>query len=197
MATKKKQPADTATQEKFALVNGVYLVYKDKTYRPFNTDLSESFAKDVESIGIIYDGHAFRIALEDLGSWPLVRNTSKSPEWSPNYKTECQGLHDWDFEVATACIRLEGTDIPLPEDWCIPTLAVLDLMCYIKDSINKALSFAGGKIMPDELHWSSTEYSRYNGGYVNFSIGITNSNTKYNSYVVRPVAAWDILGKAE
>ena len=67
MATKKKQPADTATQEKFALVNGVYLVYKDKTYRPFNTDLSESFAKDVESIGIIYDGHAFRIALEDLG----------------------------------------------------------------------------------------------------------------------------------
>ena len=116
MATKKKQLAETATQEKFALVNGVYLVYRDKTYRPFNADLSESFAKDVESIGIIYDGHAFRIALEDLGSWPLVRDTSKSPEWSPNYKTECQGLHDWDFEVATACIRLEGTVARLYND---------------------------------------------------------------------------------
>ena len=197
MATKKKQPADTATQEKFALVNGVYLVYKDKTYRPFNTDLSESFAKYVESIGIIYDGHAFRIALEDLGSWPLVRDTSKSPEWSPNYKTECQGLHDWDFEVATACIRLEGTDIPLPEDWCIPTLAVLDLMCYMKDSINKALSFAGGKIMPDEPHWSSTELYRNLGRYVSFSLGGANLGSKYYSFVVRPVAAWDILGKAE
>ena len=197
MATKKKQLAETATQEKFALVNGVYLVYRDKTYRPFNADLSESFAKDVESIGIIYDGHAFRIALEDLGSWPLVRDTSKSPEWSPNYKTECQGLHDWDFEVATACIRLEGTDIPLPEDWCIPTLAVLDLMCYMKDSINKALSFAGGKIMPDEPHWSSTEYSRYFGRLVYFSVGSTSYYSKYHSYVVRPVAAWDILGKAE
>lgn len=197
MATKKKQPADTATQEKFALVNGVYLVYKDKTYRPFNTDLSESFAKDVESIGIIYDGHAFRIALEDLGSWPLVRNTSKSPERSPNYKTECQGLHDWDFEVATACIRLEGTDIPLPEDWCIPTLAVLDLMCYMKDSINKALSFAGGKIMPDEPHWSSTEYYRSLGRYVYFYSGTAYNYYKYSSCVVRPVAAWDILGKAE
>lgn len=197
MATKKKQPADTATQEKIALVNGVYLVYKDKTYRPFNTDLSKSFAKDVESIGIIYDGHAFRIALKDLGSWPLVRDTSKSPEWSPNYKTECQGLHDWDFEVATACIRLEGTDIPLPEDWCIPTLAVLDLMCYMKDSINKALSFAGGKIMPDELHWSSTEHYRNNGRLVYFYNGTALNGTKCYSFVVRPVAAWDILGKAE
>jgi hypothetical protein len=197
MATKKKQPADTATQEKFALVNGVYLVYKDKTYRPFNADLASSLAKDVESIGIIYDGHAFRIAPEDLGSWPLVRDTRKSPEWSPNYKTECQGLHDWDFEVATACIRLEGTDIPLPEDWCIPTLAVLDLMCYMKDSINKALSFAGGKIMPDEPHWSSTESYRSSGRLVHFNNGNTYYNNKYYSYVVRPVAAWDILGKAE
>ena len=39
-------------------------------------------------------------------------------------------------------------------------------------------------------HWSSTENNRNNGRNVNFNNGNTNNNNKYNSNVVRPVAAF-------
>ena len=38
-------------------------------------------------------------------------------------------------------------------------------------------------------HWSSLENSRFNAWYVNFGSGNTNNNNRYNSYIVRPVAA--------
>lgn len=174
------------------LPNGIYLIFSDGHYIPFTKDLQKKDAKDVESIGVMYDGHTFRIMLKDLGSHPLVRDIDNCPEESPNYKRECDGLHDWDFITATKYIMAEGSDIPLPENWYIPTLAPLDLMAHWKDDINAALELSGGEAMPDDYHWSSTEYHRTYGRYVHFSNGLTDSLGKYSSYVVRPVAAWDI-----
>ncbi len=167
--------------------DGIYLVYDDGTYMPFSGNEPKD---NVRGIGIVYDGHAFLVALEDLGEWPLVRDYKKCPEESPFYKTECEGLHDWDFESATEHIKEIGTDIPLPDGWYIPTLAVLEVMCFWKDAINKALAYAGGKEMPDEGHWSSTEGYRIGARVVGFGNGYAYLYNKYVSNVVRPVTAF-------
>ena len=177
--------------EKEVPKDGIYLVYNDGKCVSFDTELSEESAHDVKGVGVIYLGIPFMVALKDLGEWPLVRNTENCPEESPFYKTECEGLHDWDFITATKHIQDIGTDIPLPEGWYIPTLAVLEVMRFWKEEINEAIIFAGGEPMPDEPHWSVTEYYRSYAWYVVFNIGNASYGNKYLGYVVRPVAAYE------
>ena len=172
--------------------NGIYLVYQNGHSVPFEKGMAKALASDVTGIGVVYDGHAFQVALKDLGEWPLFRNYEDCPEESPFYKTECEGLHDWDFESATEHIKEIGTDIPLPDGWHIPTLAVLEVMCFWKDAINKALVYAGGEEMPDDYHWSSTESGRNDARYVYFGNGYAYGNSKYDSNVVRPVTAFNL-----
>jgi len=167
--------------------DGIYLAYDDGTYSPFTGEESKD---GVHGVGVVYDGHAFQVALEDLGEWGLVKDLDKCPEESPFYKTECEGLHDWDFESATEHIKEIGTDIPLPDGWYIPTLAVLEVMCFWKEAINKALVYAGGNPMPDDSHWSSTEYYRNLARYVYFSNGYAYGSLKYSTTVIRPVTAF-------
>ena len=52
------------------------------------------------------------------------------------------------------------------------------------------LSYEVAKMQSGSNHWSSSENNRNNGRNVNFSNGNTNNNNKYNSNVVRPVAAF-------
>ena len=172
--------------------NGIYLVYPNGHYVPFKKDMAKALVSDVTGIGVVYDGHAFQVALKDLGEWPLFRNYKDCQEESPFYKTECEGLHDWDFVSTTNHIKEIGTDIPLPEGWYIPTLAVLEVMCFLKKEINEAIKFAGGEPMPDDYHWSSTEGNRYYARYVYFSNGYASSSYKYYSGVVRPVTAFNL-----
>ena len=176
--------------EKEVPKDGIYLVYNDGKCVSFDTELPEEFAHDVKGVGVIYLGIPFMVALKDLGEWPLVRNVDDCPEESPFYKTECEGLHDWDFITATKHIQDIGTDIPLPEGWYIPTLAVLEVMCFWKEEINEAIIFAGGEPMPDEPHWSVTEYNRYHARYVYFNNGTAYTGIKCYGNVVRPVAAF-------
>ena len=82
--------------------------------------------------------------------------------------------------------------MPLPDGWYIPTLAVLEVMCFLKKQINEALEFAGGKAMPDDYHWSSTEYSRNSARFVYFYNGYAYNHNKYSGYVVRAVTAFSI-----
>lgn len=54
----------------------------------------------------------------------------------------------------------------------------------------KSLSYEVAKTEKGSNHWSSTENNQNNGRNVNFNTGNTNNNNKYNSNVVRPVAAF-------
>ena len=167
---------------------GIYLVYKDGTFMPFT---GKEKKEGVSGIGVVYDGHAFKVSLEGLGEQQLIKDEkNRCPEDSPFYKTECEGLHDWDFVSATNHLKECGMDMPLPDGWYIPTLAVLEVMCFLKEKINKALKYAGGEAMPNDYHWSSTEYSRSYARYVGFSNGSAYGNGKYYGYVVRPVTAF-------
>lgn len=169
--------------------NGIYIVYRNGQYFPFQKDMSKSFAIDVTGIGVVYDGHSFQVALQDIGEQTLIRegNNSSTNE-SSFYKTECEGLHDWDFVGATNHLRECGMDMPLQEGWYIPTLAVLEAMCFWKEKINEAIKFAGGKPMPNSYYWSSTETYYLGARGICFNSGLSIYSNKFYRYLVRPVS---------
>lgn len=82
--------------------------------------------------------------------------------------------------------------------WYLPCLMELGVLCAYHDEINKAMKEIG---CPDECLlptedsdetwvWSSSEYSQLNSWHVNFSHGNFSNNSKYNSHMVRAVAAF-------
>ena len=57
----------------------------------------------------------------------------------------------------------------------------------------KSFSYEGAKPQKDSSNqWSSTENNRNNARNVNFSNGYASYYNKYNGFVVRPVAAFNI-----
>ena len=82
--------------------------------------------------------------------------------------------------------------------WYLPCLMELGVLCAYHDEINKAMKEIG---CPDECLlptedsdetwvWSSSEGSQGSSWYVNFSNGGFNGTSKYNSGMVRAVAAF-------
>ena len=82
--------------------------------------------------------------------------------------------------------------------WYLPCLMELGVLCAYRDEINKAMKEIG---CPDECLlptedsdetwvWSSSEYSQGSSWVVYFSNGDFGGYSKYGSYVVRAVAAF-------
>lgn len=82
--------------------------------------------------------------------------------------------------------------------WYLPCLMELGVLCAYHDEINKAMKEIG---CPDECLlptedsdetwvWSSSEYSQGNSWNVHFSGGYFSNSTKYDSVMVRAVAAF-------
>lgn len=82
--------------------------------------------------------------------------------------------------------------------WYLPCFMELGVLCAYRDEINKAMKEIG---CPDECLlptedsdetwvWSSSEFSQFSSWLVNFSGGNFYVNSKYNSLMVRAVAAF-------
>ena len=170
--------------------DGVYLIYDNGSYAPFSGDNSK---EHIKSIGIIFSGHAFAVALKDLPEqYALVRDTEECEKDSPLYKGEIDAIFDWDAEAHTKHIVEAGTDIPLKDGELIPTAAMLVAMYRMREQLNKALEYACGEPMKtDDYYWSSSEYSTYYSWNLGFSNGNLYANfSKYYSLYVRPCAAF-------
>jgi len=82
--------------------------------------------------------------------------------------------------------------------WYLPCLMELGVLCAYRDEINKAMKEIG---CPDECLlptedsdetwvWSSSEYSQAYSWYVGFRGGVFYGYSKFSSYMVRAVAAF-------
>ena len=80
-------------------------------------------------------------------------------------------------------VGLGAKDCPSSQDAC---------RCCIADSGTDG-SYEDAKSQENSNYWSVTEYNSNNAWNVNFNNGNVNNNNKYNSNVVRPVAAFDGL----
>ena len=172
--------------------NGVYIVYEDGHYESFNDENSK---ENVKYVGIVHDGHAFCVALKDLGEFPLVKNIRKCPDESDLYvRRECDALNDWEYVERTKHIQEVGTDIPLDEGEYLPSLPMLVAMCYWAErGLNAALEYVGGEpLRMDEYYWSAAECNSPYAWYVNFGSGNVSGNYKYNGNVARAVAAFNL-----
>jgi len=171
--------------------DGVYLIYDNGSYAPFSGD---NFKYHIKSVGVIFQGHSFAVALNDLSEqYALVRDTDKCERESPLYKGEIDSIFDWDAEAHTKHIVEAGTDIPLEDGEFIPTVAMLAAMYRLREALNKALEYAGGEALKtDDYYWSSSEFSADNSWILNFSNGYLYNNNKYNSYYVRPCTAFEL-----
>lgn len=171
--------------------DGIYIVYKDGSYQLFDGTNSK---ENVKYIGIIHDGHAFCIGLKDLGEYKLVRDYEKCPDEHQFYRSaESEALFDWEFIERTKHIQEIGTDIPLAENEYLPSLPMLVVIRGKVKAINEALKYVGGEPFDmDSTYWSVTECSSINAWLVYFYSGYVNYYVKYSSYVVRPVAAFNL-----
>lgn len=171
--------------------NGIYLIYDNGHYEEFN---GFNFKDNIKSVGVVYDGHPFAVALKDLPKqYALVRNTDECEKDSHLYKGEVDSIFDWDAEAHTKHIVEAGTDISLKDGEFIPTAAMFVAMYRMREQLNKALKYAGGEPMKtDDWYWSSSESYATNSWVMNFGGGNLNGNGKYNSYYVRPCTAFNL-----
>lgn len=171
--------------------NGIYLIYNNGHYEEFSGFNSKD---DIESVGVVFQGHSFAVALKDLPEqYALVRDTDECEKDSPLYKGEIDAIFDWDAEAHTKHIVEAGTDIPLKDGELIPTAAMLVAMYRMREQLNKALEYAGGEPMKtDDYYWSSSETNQSNSWILNFGNGYLYNGYKYNSRYVRPCTAFNL-----
>lgn len=186
-----RMPAPIVLNDKAIPEDGIYLVYNDGSYCKFEKDCKKD---DIKYIGIVHYGHAFCVALQDLGRYQLLKDDVECEDESDFYlPRECDALNDWECEKRTKRIQELGTDIPLADGELIPALPMVVAMCYWrKKGLDEALEFAGGKPFSDSNYWSVTEYSSNLAWYVLFSHGLVGGNNKFYGLVVRPVAAFPL-----
>ena len=172
--------------------NGIYLIYADGHHEFFT---GENYPEDTKYVGLIHDGHAFAIALKDMGEYQLLRDNAKGR--SPYCcQRECDALNDWEYIERTKDIQKRGTDIPLQEGEYLPSLPMLVAMCYWAErGLNKALEYAGGNPLDmDSYYWSVTEYNSTLAWLVYFGSGYVGTYNigKYYGTVARAVTAFPL-----
>ena len=79
--------------------------------------------------------------------------------------------------------------------WYLPSLYELGMLAAFKNEINAVLDELGlsDAKLKDEWSWSSSEHYQAAAWLVNFSNGYFNYYSKYHSYVVRAVCAFEPL----
>jgi len=171
--------------------NGVYLIYEDGHHEMFT---GENDKDGIKSVGIVFDGHSFAVALKDLPEqYALVRDTDECEKDSPLYKGEIDAIFDWDAEAHTKHIVEAGTDIPLKDGELIPTAAMLVAMYRMREQLNKALEYAGGEpLKTDDYYWSSSENYQNLSWILGFGNGHLYNFNKSNSHYVRPCTAFNL-----
>lgn len=172
--------------------NGIYLIYNNGTYEEFS---GFNPRDNIESVGVVFQGHSFAVALRDLPEkYALVRDCNICEEDSPLYKGVIDAIFDWDAEEHTRYIVDAVTDIPLNEGEFIPTAAMLVAMYHMRVQLNKALKYAGGESMKTEhLYWSSSEYSWCESWSLNYGSGNLDDNNKHHTFFVRLCSKFNFL----
>ena len=178
------------------------IVYSDKTCG------SEPIEGKI-SIGVIFnEGNRLAIAKTTVeNGWsfgysdtPLANMNEATAlgDWSGKYNTgvvweycQSEGITCPAFEYVVN-YKTEGTSAG---DWYLPALAELKAIYQNKEVLNETLAKIGGRRLPIEDHWSSSESSE---GYawvfdfydLDFYDGGVRHSNKNNDYYVRPVLAF-------
>lgn len=139
---------------------GIYLIYSNGYFRKFDDSIIEDDKYNVAYIGFIYDRHAFAMALNDLGTYPIVRGSTSV-------------AHDeWGCVEENQLIKNAGSTVPLANGEYIPSYGMMgSVLMHLAQAksweshssttdaidINDALDFVGGTRLDLAVHYYTTE----------------------------------------
>lgn len=165
--------------------DGIYLIYHNGEVKPYTDGCSN---ENVRYIGVVHNGHSFALALNDITDVALLPDGKKAGK-RKCLDRECDAIYDFDSAKNTEALSEDNPALRdvLNEGEAIPALGVLNIIAHLRDEINEALSYIGGRELKDTWYCSSTEYSLTGAWGVNFGNGGTASNYKCIAIAVRAV----------
>ena len=168
--------------------DGIYLIYHNGEVKPYANGCSN---ENVRYIGVVHNGHSFALALNDITGVRLLPADKKSGE-RKLLGRECDAIYDFGSAKNTEALIEDNPALRdvLNDGEAIPALGVLNIIAHLRDEINNALDYIGGRELKDTWYWSSTESSRACAWSVHFSTGNAGGTYKYIAYAVRAVAAF-------
>lgn len=186
-----EEPASTPTTA--GRPDGLYFVFAGGSYQPSGTDLTDEQKNQVTGIGYQSGRISFRVALHDHKDVVLLPENKKAEKRTGYLKMECDALHDFADEDNTRRLLADNPELKkiLGEGEFIPACGTLNEICYIREMLNEALTYAGGDPLDlDAWYWSSTEYGQGHSWTVSFSNGYAGNGNKSGAIAVRAVAAF-------
>lgn len=160
-------------EDKVEHASGLYLIYEDGHVEPFT---GENSKENVRYIGLKHKDVSFAISLTEHNGVQLLDDDSLEESGHETYyERECDVLFDFDGKKNTECLVARNPKLKnlLEDGEYIPSLGQLNLMAHYMEELNKAFAYVSASPLSSAWCWSSTEHSRYNAWYVNFSSGGT------------------------
>lgn len=153
-------------------------------------------------VGISKDGHSLavslrqkRIQLMDYDfDTAVIKNDDCYIGWNGS-----AAMQNWNGKTLTEHLlqQSRGLRTYLKKGEYVPSLPELAFICTNRDELNVVLEFVGGEQLEASYYWSSTESSHRYSWYVYFySGGFKGYYSKYDSYCVRPIIAFDALSNS-
>lgn len=173
------------------LLDGIYYVMNDKTLVPV-AHLETIDKARVIGVAVKMSDKIATVALHDAADGEEIALTTTEKNGSSEFFRPdfWDAMSDWNGEANT---KDYGDDlnpaINLQPGQYIPSLAQLHLILLNIKEVNAALDAVGGSPLREEWYWSSTECSAFSLWLVYFGSGLSGSNGKYGTYVVRPAVA--------
>ena len=165
--------------------DGVFVVFENGTYAPWDPDSAYENEDSVTGIGIKQGDRSIMVALHDIGSYPLPKVKDA------NHITELEdAVDDFNGKDNTEILESAGLDFDITQDWWIPSVGELLLIFTHIKQVNEALRYFNGTPL-EGWRWSSTSYGANDAWGVYFSSGNVNSNNvRVSTGRVRAVAAF-------
>lgn len=190
------KPIIKTVERKNRFHDGVYVIFKDDTYKEWNfvrLEIDKMDVKEVKGIGIVFHGFAFGVALYDLGfTSSLLLPDGTSEKDSPLYKSEIEALNDFNMINCNQHLKSAGLGVSLPTDCYVPTLGQLGAEYLFRKDLYEALATVGGEVLREEVYLSSSENSKIGAFGLSFAsgyVGCYNKKTARSHF--RPVFDFD------
>lgn len=167
--------------------NGIYIVYEDGSYAPFDGKNPE---ENAAFIGVACNGHTFGVGRK-VGCYPLLpRYDIPKDEFC---QKEYQALFDWDFVKHTEHLKELGSEVPLKEGEYIPTAAVFVAIANLADKgLNKALVCIGlDPIDLNDDYWFAQRYVSTHAWFFYGDNGTLDYNYCTYEHTVQAVVLWN------
>lgn len=147
-------------------------------------------------VGISKDGHSLAVSLhqkrmelmDDDFDVDTIKNDDCYTGWNMS-----KAIQNWNGKELTEHLLQQSSGLRdyLNEGEYVPSLPELAFIFAYKEELKAAMKFVGGEQFTVSYYWASTEFSQGNSWVVNFSSGNFGTSSKYFSYYVRPIVAFN------